>query len=130
MQNKEGIFSFHELSQLKDFCNKCAEEDRKIFEQRKKNSFYKPEDKKPEPLKKEKPPSNQVSHTSNNNKFIKNQINHQNNYNNKDKIKEKKVNNIKSNNSNNYNYNQKQSNNSKRISESFKNRIKMFESKN
>ena len=130
MQNKEGIFSFHELSQLKDFCNKCAEEDRKIFEQRKKNSFYKPEDKKPEPLKKAKPLSNQVSHTSNNNKFIRNQINHQNNYNNKDKIKEKKVNNIKSNNSNNYNYNQKQSNNSKRISESFKNRIKMFESKN
>ena len=130
MQNKEGIFSFNELSQLKDFCNKCAEEDRKIFEQRKKNSFYKPENKKPEPLKEAKPPSNQVSHTGNNNKFVKNQINHQNNYNNKDKIKEKKVNNIKSNNSNNYNYNQKQSNNSKRISESFKNRIKMFESKN
>ena len=90
MQNKEGIFSFRELSQLKDFCNKCAEEDRKIFEQRKKNSFYKPENKKPEPLKEAKPPSNQVSHTSNNNKFLKNQINHQNNYNNKDKIKEKK----------------------------------------
>ena len=127
MQNKEGIFSFHELSQLKDFCNKCAKEDRKIYEQRKKNSYYKPEDKKTEPIKISKPTSNQVPYKSNNNKYGQNQVSHQIKYNYKGNAKEKKVNNF--NYSNNHNYGQKQSNNSKMNSETFKNRIKMFDKK-
>ena len=128
MQNKEGIFSFHELSQLKDFCNMCAKEDRKIYEQRKKNSYYKPEDKKTEPIKMSKPTSNQISYKSNNNnKYGQNQVSYQIKYNYKGNGKEKKVNNFK--NSNNYNYGQKQSNNSKMNSETFKNRIKMFDKK-
>ena len=128
MQNKEGIFSFHELSQLKDFCNMCAKEDRKIYEQRKKNSYYKPEDKKTETIKMSKPTSNQVSYkSSNNNKYGKNQVSYQIKYNYKGNAKEKKVNNF--NYSNNHNYGQKQSNNSKMNSETFKNRIKMFDKK-
>ena len=128
MQNKEGIFSFHELSQLKDFCNMCAKEDRKIYEQRKKNSYYKPEDKKTEPIKISKPTSNQVPYKSNNNnKYGQNQVSYQIKYNYKGNAKEKKVNNF--NYSNNHNYGQKQSNNSKMNSETFKNRIKMFDKK-
>ena len=128
MQNKEGIFSFHELSQLKDFCNMCAKEDRKIYEQRKKNSYYKPEDKKTEPIKMSKPTSNQVPYKSNNNnKYGQNQVSYQIKYNYKGNAKEKKVNNF--NYSNNHNYGQKQSNNSKMNSETFKNRIKMFDKK-
>ena len=64
MQNKEGIFSFNELLKLKDFCNNCAKEDKKIHEKRKVNPSYVPEDKKPEPIKKMKAPSYQVSNNS------------------------------------------------------------------
>ena len=124
MQNKEGIFSFNELLKLKDFCNNCAKEDKKIHEKRKNNPSYVPEEKKPEPVKQRKVPSNQLS-----NKGIKNKIN-----NNGDII-------IKRNFLKNVddkdikiilNHNpsfKKTSNNSKMKSDSFKNRVNMFESK-
>ena len=124
MKNKEGIFSFQELSKLKDFCNNCAKEDKKIHEKRKNNPSYVPEEKKPEPVKQRKVPSNQLS-----NKGIKNKIN-----NNGDII-------IKRNFLKNVddkdikiilNHNpsfKKTSNNSKMKSDSFKNRVNMFESK-
>ena len=124
MKNKEGIFSFQELSKLKDFCNNCAKEDKKIHEKRKNNPSYVPEEKKPEPVKQKKVPTNQVS-----NKGIKNNIN-----NNGDII-------IKRNFLKNVddkdiriilNHNptfKKPSNNSKMKSDSFKNRLNMFESK-
>ena len=47
MKNKEGILSSHELNQLKDFCNNCAKEDKKIW-RKKKNPSYVPIDKKPD----------------------------------------------------------------------------------
>ena len=124
MKNKEGIFSFQELSKLKDFCNNCAKEDKKIHEKRKNNPSYVPEEKKPEPVKQRKVPSNQLS-----NKGIKNKIN-----NNGDII-------IKRNFLKNVddkdikiilNHNpsfKKTSNNSKMKSDSFKNRVNMFEPK-
>ena len=124
MRNNEGIFSFQELSKLKDFCNNCAKEDKKIHEKRKNNPSYVPEEKKPEPVKQRKVPSNQLS-----NKGIKNKIN-----NNGDII-------IKRNFLKNVddkdikiilNHNpsfKKTSNNSKMKSDSFKNRVNMFESK-
>ena len=101
MQNKEGIFSFSELSKLRDFCNDCAKEDKKIYEARKKNPSYVPKEEKPEPIKKTK-----MSSYKNNN----------NNYGNA-KIQKNYINIPKSN------------NNSKKYSESFQNKLKMFEPK-
>ena len=54
MKNKEGIFSFQELSKLKDFCNNCAKEDKKIHEKRKNNPSYVPEEKSQNQLNKKK----------------------------------------------------------------------------
>ena len=122
MQNKEGIFSYHELHQLRDFCNDCAKEDKRIYEQRKKNSSYMPEDKKPEPFKK----ANSSSISYNNNKNGQNQGGHQIQNNSQGNIKGKKVNNHSYN--SNYNNNGKmQFNYSKMNSDTFKNRVKMYE---
>ena len=106
MQNKEGIFSLPELSQLKDFCDNCAKEDRKIYEQRKKNSSFIPEDKKPEAIKK-------TNINSFNNKC-------------KENIKVKSAYNNSNNNINNKS--QGQQNKSRMNPDTFKRRLKMFES--
>ena len=106
MQNKEGIFSLPELSQLKDFCDNCAKEDRKIYEQRKKNSSFIPEDKKPEAIKK-------TNINSYNNKY-------------KENIKVKSAYNNSNNNINNKS--QGQQNKSRMNPDTFKIRLKMFES--
>ena len=74
MQNKEGIFSLHELNQLKNFCDNCAKEDKKIYEERKKNPSYVPIDKKPE-IPSHKINNNKIGNKSNNN----NQKNNNNN---------------------------------------------------
>ena len=76
MKNKEGIFSFKELSKLKDFCNNCAKEDKEIHEKRKNNPFYAPKEKKPEPVKQKKMPLNQVSNKGNKDTNNKNKINY------------------------------------------------------
>ena len=109
MKNKEGIFSLPELSQLKDFCDNCAKEDRKIYEQRKKNSSFIPEDKKPEAIKK-----TNINSYNNNNK------------NNKENIKVKSAYNNSNNNINNKS--QGQQNKSRMNPDTFKRRLKMFES--
>ena len=112
MQNKEGIFSLPELSQLKDFCDNCAKEDRKIYEQRKKNSSFIPEDKKPEAIKK-----TNINSYNNNNK---------NNNKYKENIKVKSAYNNSNNNINNKS--QGQQNKSRMNPDTFKIRLKMFES--
>ncbi len=112
MQNKEGIFSLPELSQLKDFCDNCAKEDRKIYEQRKKNSSFIPEDKKPEAIKK-----TNINSYNNNNK---------NNNKYKENIKVKSAYNNSNNNINNKS--QGQQNKSRMNPDTFKRRLKMFES--
>ena len=111
MQNKEGIFSLPELSQLKDFCDNCAKEDRKIYEQRKKNSSFIPEDKKPEAIKKTN--INSYNNNKNNNKYKEN-INVKSAYNNS--------------NNNINNKSQGQQNKSRMNPDTFKRRLKMFES--
>ncbi len=111
MQNKEGIFSLPELSQLKDFCDNCAKEDRKIYEQRKKNSSFIPEDKKPEAIKKTN--INSYNNNKNNNKY-------------KENIKVKSAYNNSNNNINNKS--QGQQNKSRMNPDTFKRRLKMFES--
>ena len=112
MQNKEGIFSLPELSQLKDFCDNCAKEDRKIYDQRKKNSSFIPEDKKPEAIKK-----TNINSYNNNNK---------NNNKYKENIKVKSAYNNSNNNINNKS--QGQQNKSRMNPDTFKRRLKMFES--
>ena len=112
MQNKEGIFSLPELSQLKDFCDNCAKEDLKIYEQRKKNSSFIPEDKKPEAIKK-----TNINSYNNNNK---------NNNKYKENIKVKSAYNNSNNNINNKS--QGQQNKSRMNPDTFKRRLKMFES--
>ena len=112
MQNKEGIFSLPELSQLKDFCDNFAKEDRKIYEQRKKNSSFIPEDKKPEAIKK-----TNINSYNNNNK---------NNNKYKENIKVKSAYNNSNNNINNKS--QGQQNKSRMNPDTFKRRLKMFES--
>ena len=112
MQNKEGIFSLPELSQLKDFCDNCAKEDRKIYEQRKKNSSFIPEDKKPEAIKK-----TNINSYNNNNK---------NNNKYKENLKVKSAYNNSNNNINNKS--QGQQNKSRMNPDTFKRRLKMFES--
>ena len=79
MQNKEGIFSLHELNQLKNFCDNCAKEDKKIYEERKKNPSYVPIDKKPEIPSYKNINNNKIGNKSNNN----NQKNNNNNSNKK-----------------------------------------------
>ena len=54
MQNKADVFSFQELSKLKDFCNDCVKEGKEINERRKDDPNYVPEEKEPEPPKQEK----------------------------------------------------------------------------
>ena len=44
-----GVFSFQELDKLKDFCKDCAKENKEIEEKRKKDPSYVPEEKQPEP---------------------------------------------------------------------------------
>ena len=39
-KTKNQIFSGSELDKLQDFCNQCADEDRKIHEKRKKGEEY------------------------------------------------------------------------------------------
>ena len=112
MSNKEGIFSLPELSQLKDFCDNCAKEDRKIYEQRKKNSSFIPEDKKPEAIKK-----TNINSYNNNNK---------NNNKYKENIKVKSAYDNSNNNINNKS--QGQQNKSRMNPDTFKRRLKMFES--
>ena len=123
MQNKEGIFSYPELNQLKDFCNECAKEDRRIYEQRKKNSSYMPEDKKPQPIKNSNPPSYQVSNQSynNNNYYGQNKGGYQvqNNY--QGNAKSKNTNNNYNNNNNNMKFS-----NSMMNGDTFDKRLKMF----
>ena len=149
MQNKEGIFSFNELLKLKDFCNNCAKEDKKIHEKRKVNPSYVPEDKKPEPIKKMKAPSYQVSNNNNN---IQNNTKNIKNVNNAKNVKNiKNVNNVNKSNKislNDFNkinpddiitkqvygvnvdvFFRKKTNNVKKSSDAFKNKIKMFEPK-
>ncbi len=51
-KTKNAIFSGNELDKLKDFCKNCAEEDKKIHEQRKIDADYvvpEPEEPKPSP---------------------------------------------------------------------------------
>ena len=121
MQNKEGIFSYPELNQLKDFCNECEKEDRRIYEQRKKNSSYMPEDKKPQPIKNSNPPSYEVSNQDyNNNYYGQNNKNYQvqNNYQGNAKSK---------NTNNNYNNNNNMKfANSMMNGDTFDKRLKMF----
>ena len=50
--NKGGggdVFSFQELDKLKDFCKDCAKENKEIYEKRKDDPSYVPEEKEPEP---------------------------------------------------------------------------------
>ena len=108
MQNKEGIFSSHELSQLKDFCDNCAKEDKKIYEERKKNPSYIPKDEKPGPNEKSKISSYKNDNNNGNAKIQKNYIN--------------------ATKSNNHNI-PKSNNNSKQFSESFQKKLKMYEPK-
>ena len=121
MQNKEGIFSYPELNQLKDFCYECAKEDRRIYEQRKKNSSYMPEDKKTQPIKNSNPPSYEVSNQDyNNNYYGPNNKNYQvqNNYQGNAKSK---------NTNNNYNNNNNMKfANSMMNGDTFDKRLKMF----
>ena len=76
MKNKEGIFSFQELSKLKDFCNNCAKEDKEIHEKRKYNPSFVPKEKKPEPAKQKKIFLNQVSNKGTKDTNYKNKINY------------------------------------------------------
>ena len=133
MKNKEGIFSFQELSKLKDFCNNCAKEDKKIHEKRKNNPFYIPEEKKPEPVKQKKIPSNQVPNKGIKGMNYKNKINNKS-FNNGDiiiknnclkNVDDKDIRIILNHNPSfkNPNYN------SKVKSGNFKNRVNMFEPK-
>ena len=117
MHNNEGIFSFHELSQLRDFCNNCAKEDKRIHEQRKINSSYVPEDNEPKQIKKvTKTNNNKINNINKSNSNVKIKNNYQEN------LKPKKVN-------VNYNDSHKHNYNSKMNSDTFKNRLKMFEPK-
>ena len=123
MQNKEGIFSYPELNQLKDFCNECAKEDRRIYEQRKKNSAYMPEDKKPEAIKKPNPSSYQVSNQSynNNNYYGQNNKDYQNQNNYQSNSKSKNTTNNNYNNNNNMHFGHSMMN-----GDTFDKRVKMF----
>ena len=122
MQNKEGIFSYPELNQLKDFCNECAKEDRRIYEQRKKNSSYMPEDKNSQIIKNSNPPSYQVSNQSynNNNYYGQKSEGYQIQNNNQGNAKSKNTNN-NYNNSNNIQFA-----NSMMNGDTFDKRVKMF----
>ena len=126
MQNKEGIFSLPELSQLKEFCDNCAIEDRKIYEQRK-NGTYIPEDKKPEPIKKQ----NVNTYQYNNNNYNYNNYNNNNNKYSQN-YGNKKIQNVNYNNNynnNNYNYNNYQQQSKCRMNpDTFERRLRMFES--
>ena len=113
MHNNEGIFSFHELSQLRDFCNNCAKEDKRIHEQRKINSSYVPEDNEQEQIKKDNNQNNnKINNINKNNTNVKIKNNYQEN------VKQKKN-----------NINIKKQNNLKMKSDTFKQRLKMFEPK-
>ena len=129
-KNPGGMFSFEELSKLQAFCNKCAKEDKIIYEKRRSNTcnaFYIPEQKKIEPIKQKKAPSNKEIQLINKHKlnykpnkgdvFVKNNclkdvddkdifliLNHNSSY-------------------------KKPNNDLQKKPDSFKNRIKMFEPK-
>ena len=125
MQNKEGIFSFYEITQLRDFCNDCAKEDRRIYEERKKNASYMPEDNKSEPIKETNPPSYQISNNTYNTnyKYENNNGGSETQYNYQGNETGYKISN------NNYNYNNNMQYNyySQMNPNTFKNRVKMFE---
>ena len=129
MKNKEGMFSFQELSKLKDFCNKCAKEDKKIHEKRKNNPYYAPEEKKPEPAKQKKIPSNKSIKETNN----RNKINNYNPNNGGMFVKNNCLKNVDDKDIQiilNHNPSLKnQNNDSKKKVDSFKNRVNMFEPK-
>ena len=133
MQNKEGIFSFQELSKLKDFCNNCAKEDKEIHEKRKNNPYYVPKEKKPEPTKQKKMPLNQVSNKGTKNAINRNKINYNSQNSGNMFIKHNFLKNIDDKDIEiilNHKPNFKNPNNgSKVMSGSFKNRVKMFEPK-
>ena len=74
MKNKEGIFSYQELSKLKDFCNKCAKEDKEIHEKRKYNPSFIPKEKKTETTKQKKIVLNQVSNKGTKDTNYKNKL--------------------------------------------------------
>ena len=134
MQNKEGIFSFQELSKLKDFCDNCAKEDKKIHEKRKNNPFYTPEEEKPAPVKQKKIPSYQVSNKGIKSTNYKNKINNNRQNNGENMfIKQNFLKNIDDKDINiilNHNPTFKNPSNSSKVkSDSFKNRVNMFEPK-
>ena len=74
MKNNEGIFSFQELSKLKDFCNNCAKEDKEIHEKRKYNPSFVPKEKKPDPVKQKTIYSSQVSNKGTKDTNYKNKL--------------------------------------------------------
>ena len=125
MQNKEGIFSFYEISQLRDFCNDCAKEDRRIYEERKKNASYMTEYKESEPIKETNPPSYQISNNTYNSNYnyVNNNTGAQTQYNYKGNGQGYQISN------NNYNYNSNMQFNyySKMDPNTFQNRVRMFE---
>ena len=134
MENNEGIFSLQEFSQLKDFCNNCAKEDKAIHEKRKYNPSYIPKEKKPEPVKPKKIPLNNKSNKVSKDIKNKNKINYYNSqYNGSNYIKNNFLKNIDDKDIEiilNHKPNFKNPNNGPKItSNSFKNRVNMFEPK-
>ena len=132
MKNNEGIFSYQELSKLKDFCNNCAKEDKEIHEKRKYNPSFVPKEKKPEPTKQKKIFSNQVSNKGTKDTYNKNKINYSQSSGNKF-IKHNFLKNVDDKDIEvilNHKPNFNNPNNGPKIkTDSFKNRVNMFEPK-
>ncbi len=133
MKNKEGIFSYQELSKLKDFCNKCAKEDKEIHEKRKYNPSFIPKEKKTETTKQKKIVLNQVSNKGTKDTYNKNKMNYNNQNNESMFVKQNFLKNVDDKdiriilNHNPSSNNQK--NGPKMKSDGFKNRVNMFEPK-